>query len=66
MKRILRWISLVMLIVAVVFVGIAITHPELGSVFYIGDWRVGVDVWHAFYAIYAAVMAGAFILSFFV
>lgn len=67
MKRlILRVISLVMLIVAIVFLSIALTHPEFGSVFYIGNLRIGVEIWWAFYIIYAVVMVGLFVASFFV
>ena len=50
-KKILRIISGVMLIIAVVFLSIALTHPELGRVFYI---------------IYVIIMAGLFIASFYV
>ena len=64
MKRFLRLLSLLMLVVAVIFLGIALTHPELGTVFYVGNWRVGVEVWQTFYVVYAVVMIGAFLLSF--
>jgi hypothetical protein len=66
MKRFLRLLSLLMLVVAVIFLGIALTHPELGTVFYVGNWRVGVEVWQTFYVVYAVVMIGTFLLSFFV
>ena len=65
-KTILRLISLVMFIVAVVFVFIALSCPTCGSVFYIGPLRIGADVWRAFYAVYALVMVLLFVLSFFV
>ncbi len=65
-KTILRIISLLMFIVAVVFVFIAISCPTCGSVFYIGSIRIGADVWRVFYAIYAIVMVLLFLSSFFV
>ena len=66
MKRrtVLRPVSLAMFLVAVVFVAIALSNPALGSVFYIGPFRIGADVWRAFYAAYAIVMAALFVLSF--
>ena len=65
-KTILRLISLVMFVVAVIFVACALSCPTCGSVFYIGSIRIGADVWRAFYAIYAIVMVLLFVLSFFV
>lgn len=62
----LRLISLCMLIVAVIFVGIAITNPQLGRVIYIRDFAFGAEQWRVCYAIYAAVMVGLFGASFFV
>ena len=64
-KKILRIISGVMLIIAVVFLSIALTHPEFGTVFYIGNLRIGAAIWRAFYLIYAVVMVGLFVASFF-
>lgn len=64
--KILRWISLAMLIVAIVFVGCALSNPTLGTVFYIGKLRIGADIWRAFYAFYAIVMVVLFGASFFV
>ena len=63
-KKILRIISGVMFIIAVVFLSIALTHPEFGTVFYIGSLRIGAAIWRAFYLIYAVVMAALFIASF--
>ena len=63
-KKILRIISGVMLIIAVVFLSIALTHPELGTVFYIGSLRIGAAIWRAFYLIYAIVMVALFVASF--
>ena len=63
-KKILRIISGVMLIIAVVFLSIALTHPEYGTVFYIGRLRIGAAIWRAFYLIYAIVMVALFVASF--
>ena len=63
-KRTLRLISLVMLIVAVVFVFCALSNPALGSVFYIGSIKIGADIKRAFYAVYAIVMVALLVISF--
>ena len=63
-KKILRIISGVMFIIAVLFLSIALTHPELGTVFYIGSLRIGAAIWRAFYLIYAVVMVVLFVASF--
>ena len=65
-RRILRIISLVMLIVAVVFVFCALSNPALGKVFYIGSIKIGADIKRAFYAVYAIVIVALFGISFFV
>ena len=65
-RRTLRLISLVMLIVAVVFVFCALSNPALGKVLYIGSIKIGADIKRAFYAIYAIVMVALFGISFFV
>ena len=65
-RRTLRLISLVMLIVAVVFVFCALSNPALGKVFYIGSIKIGADIKRAFYAVYAIVMVVLFGISFFV
>ena len=65
-RRTLRLISLVMLIVAVVFVFCALSNPALGKVFYIGSIKIGADIKRAFYAVYAIVMVALFGVSFFV
>jgi len=65
-RRTLRLISLVMLIVAVVFVFCALSNPALGKVFYIGSIKIGADIKRAFYAVYAIVMVALFGISFFV
>ena len=63
---ILRIISLVMFVVAIIFIACALANPALGRTFYIGDIAIGAEVWRVFYGIYAIVMAILFILSFFV
>ena len=65
-KRALRVISLLMFLIAVVFVSIAINHPELGRVIYIGPFRFGYKQWRICYAVYAMVMVGSFAASFLV
>ena len=51
LKIVLRTISIIMFLVAVVFIAVALSNPTLGSVFYIGNIRIDVDVMHAFYNI---------------
>ena len=65
-RKTLRLISLVMLIVAVIFVFCALSNPALGKVFYIGSIKIGADIKRAFYAVYAVVMVALFGVSFFV
>lgn len=65
-KVILRIISLVMLVIALVFVAIALGHPELGSVFYIGSIRIGARECLMFYKAYLVLMIALFAASFFV
>ena len=66
MQPLLRRISLVMLVVAVVFVFCALSNPALGRTIYIGSFAFGAEQWRVCYAIYALVMAGLFLSSFFV
>lgn len=63
-RRILRYISLGMFIGAIIFVCCALANPGLGSVFYIGSFKVDITVMRIFYAGYAIVMVLLFILSF--
>ena len=65
-KRILRLISLAMLVVAVIFVFCALSCPTLGTTIVIGPIRIGADIWRICYDIYALVMAGLFAASFLV
>lgn len=64
-RKLFRTISLAMFVIAVIFVGIAVTNPQLGHVIYIGDYAFGADEWRVCYAIYAVVMAALFGASFF-
>jgi len=54
-----------MFVVAIVFLGFALTHPEFGTTFYIGPLKIGSAIWRAFYIVYALIMAGLFTASFF-
>ena len=63
---VLRIISLLMFVVAIIFIACALANPALGRTFYIGNIAIGAEIWRVFYAIYAIVMAILFILSFFV
>lgn len=66
MRRILRLISLVMLIVAIIFVFCALSCPTLGRTIYFGDYAFGAEQWRVCYAIYTIIMVVLFIVSFFV
>ena len=65
-KRTLRAISLLMLLIAVVFVFCALSNPTLGRVIYIGTLKFGVEQWRICYAAYVIVMVGLFVVSFFI
>ena len=65
-KRTLRWISLVMLIVAAIFVFCALACPTLGTTIYIGNFVFGAEQWRFCYNLYAIVMIALFVVSFFV
>lgn len=65
-RKILRIISLVMFLAALVFVFCATSNPTLGRTIYIGSFQFGAEQWRVCYAIYAVVMAGLFGASFFV
>ncbi len=65
-KKTLRLISLVMLMVAVIFLFCAVSCPTLGRTIYIGSWAFGAKQWRACYKLYAAVMVSLFAVSFFV
>ena len=61
----LRLISLVMLIVAVVFVFCALACPTLGRTIYIGNFKFGAEQWRFCYKVYAIAMVALFGASFF-
>lgn len=63
-KIVFRVISLMMLVIAILFLGYAFTHPEFGSVFYIGKLEIGPAIWRVLYAAYATITVGLFVGSF--
>ena len=65
-KTKLRLISLIMLIVAIIFVFCALSAPTLGKTIYIGDFVFGAEQWRFCYKVYAVVMVALFGESFFV
>ena len=65
-KRILRLMSLTMLIGAVIFASCALASPTLGQTIYLGDLKFGAEQWRICYLIYVIVMAALFAASFFV
>ena len=64
-RSVLRWISLGMLAMTIVFLALALNHPEWGGVIMLGPIRIGATVWQIFYVLYVAVMIGLFAGSFF-
>ena len=65
-RRTLRLISLLMLIVAVIFVFCALSSPTLGRTIYVGNYAFGAEQWRICYAVYVIIMVALFVLSFFV
>ena len=65
-KSMLRLVSLIMLIGAVIFIFCALACPTLGQTIYLGDWKFGAEQWRICYLIYVIVMAALFVASFFV
>jgi len=65
-RKLLRLISLLMLIVAIIFVFCALACPTLGRTIYIGNFKFGAEQWRLCYKIYAIIMAALFVISFFV
>ncbi len=63
-KLLLRITSALMLLIAIIFLIIALTHPELGSAVDIGGAHFGAEQWRICYAAYAAVILMLFISSF--
>lgn len=66
MKRKLRIVSLIMFVIAAVFVAAAISNPALGHTIYIGNYRFGAEQWRVCYAVYVIATISLFIGSFFV
>ena len=65
-KRMLRVISLVMLVIAIVFVFCDLSAPTLGKTIHIGSFVFGAEQWRFCYKVYAIVMIALFVASFFV
>lgn len=65
-RKLFRLISLIMFLIAIVFVFCALSNPALGRTIYIGDFFFGAEQWRMCYAVYAIVMLLFFIASFFV
>lgn len=68
MKRKIKYriISLIMLVIAVIFVFCAFSAPTLGNTMYIGDYVFGAEQWRFCYKVYVGVMIILFVSSFFV
>ena len=66
MKSTFRIISLIMLVIAVIFIACALSAPNLGQAIQIGSFRFGAQQWRICYAVYAILMAAFFAASFFV
>lgn len=66
MKKKLRIISLIMLVIAVIFVFCVLSAPNLGRTIYVGNYEFGAEQWRICYAFYAIVMVALFAASFFV
>lgn len=56
----LRIVSLLMLVIAIIFVACALSDPALGHTVTIGNFRFGAEQWRACYAVYVAVMLALF------
>lgn len=65
-SKLMRLISGIMLLVAVIFVFCALSNPALGSTIYIGSWAFGAEQWRVCYQIYVVVMLVLFVGSFMV
>lgn len=65
-RKALRRIGLGMLVVAVIFVACALSCPQCGRTFYIGNLRFGAEQWIVFYKLYVLVMVSPFAGSFLV
>ena len=65
-KTKLRLASLILLLIALVFLFCAVSCSTLGRVFYLGPFRIAAEQRRVFYRLYAAVIIGLFLLSFLV
>ena len=65
-RGILRIISLLMLLAAVIFLFCALSCPTLGHTIDIGGFTFGAKQWRIGYLLYVLVMAGLFAASFLV
>ena len=65
-SNLMRLISGIMFVVAVVFVFCALSNPALGSTIYIGEYAFGAEQWRMCYVIYVVMMITLFGASFFV
>ena len=65
-KTKLRLASMILLLIALVFLFCAVSCPTLGRVFYLGPFRIAAEQRRVFYRLYAAVIIGLFLLSFLV
>lgn len=63
-RKILRFVSLGMLVIAAVFAAVAVQNPQMGTAVRIGAFTFGAEAWRVCYAVYLLVMAGAFAASF--
>ena len=66
MRKKLRYISLCMLLIAIIFVFCALSAPNLGRTLYIGNYEFGAEQWRMCYKIYVVIMISLFIGSFFI
>ena len=64
-RKLLRLVSLLMLIAAVIFVICALCCPTCGRVVYIGGIKWGGEQWRACYASYVSIMLFLWLCSFF-
>jgi len=64
-SKLMRLISGIMLVVAVIFVFCALSNPALGSTIYIGTWAFGAEQWRLCYKISVGIMLVLSLGSFF-
>lgn len=63
-RRILRIISLVMLMAAAVFVAVAVQNPQLGTAVRVGRFTFGAAAWRVCYGVYLLTALGLLVGSF--